>query len=156
MYDPDPTIRVQKTLDALFPGLKTSTNAPDMTPGLVEELETSKGTVHGFVRTHPPKKGEAVTLSRTCVVPNGNPTLHFAVANSPGGDFRLIVRVNGTPLLSTVIDDSAKRCHLCTFDLSLEPWTGKKVTIELVNEPTGWYNEAALWTDIRLTANSGN
>ena len=42
------------------------------------------------------------------------------------------------------------------LDLSLEPWTGKKVTIELVNEPTDWYNEAALWTDIRLTANSGN
>ena len=155
VYDPDPTIRVQKTLDALFPGWKTSTNAPDMTPGLVEELETSKGTVHRLVRTHPPKKGEAVTLSRTCVVPNGNPTLHFAVANSPGGDFRLIVRVNGTPLLSTVIDDSAKRCHLHAYDLSLEPWTGKKVTIELVNEPTDWCNEAALWTDIRLTANSG-
>ena len=156
VYDPDPTIRVQKTLDALFPGWQTSTNAPDMTPGLVEELETSKGTVLGFVRTHPPKKGEAVTLSRTCAVPNGNPTLHFAVANSPGGDFRLIVRVNGTPLLSTVIDDSAKRCHLHAYDLSLEPWTGKKVTIELVNEPTDWYNEAALWTDISLTANSGN
>ena len=155
VYDPDPTIRVQKTLDALFPGWKTSTNAPDMTPGLVEELDTSRGTVHGLVRTHPPKKGEAVTLSRTCVVPNGNPTLHFAVANSPGGDFRLIVRVNGTPLLSTVIYDSAKRCHLHAYDLSLEPWTGKKVTIELVNEPTDWYNEAALWTDIRLTANSG-
>ena len=126
-----------------------------MTPGLVEELETPKGMVHGLVRTHPPKKGEAVTLSRTCVVPNGNPTLHFSVANSSGGDFRLVVRVNGSPLLSTVIDDSAGRSHLRTFDLSLESWKGQKVTIELVNEPTGWYNEAALWSDIRLTANSG-
>ena len=38
------------------------------------------------------------------------------------------------------------------FDISLEPWGGKEVTIELVNEPTDWYNEAALWKDIRLTA----
>ena len=64
--------------------------------------------------------------------------------------------MNGSPLLATVFDDSAKRCHLHAYDLSLEPWSGKKVTIELVNEPTDWYNEAALWTDIRLTANSGN
>ena len=89
------------------------------------------------------------------VVPNGNPTLHFAVANSSGDDFRLVVRVNGSPLLATVIDDSAGRSHLRTFDLSLEPWKGQKVTVELVNEPTDWYNEAALWSDIRLAANNG-
>ena len=63
--------------------------------------------------------------------------------------------MNGSPLLATVIDDSAGRSNLRTFDLSLEPWKDQKVTIELVNEPTGWYNESALWSDIRLTANSG-
>ena len=39
--------------------------------------------------------------------------------------------------------------------LSLEPWAGKDVTIELVNEPTGWMCEAAVWHDIRITANNG-
>ena len=39
--------------------------------------------------------------------------------------------------------------------LSLEPWAGKTVAIELLNEPTGWLNEAALWRDIRITANTG-
>jgi hypothetical protein len=42
-----------------------------------------------------------------------------------------------------------------TFDISLEPWAGKDATIELLNEPTGWYCEAALWQDIRIIANSG-
>jgi len=150
--DPDPTTRVQKTLDALFAGWKTTTNAPDMYPGLVDSFDMTGGTVYGLLRTHPPKRNEAVTLSRTLTIPAEKPSLHFAVANSPGGDFRLVVRVNGCAILSTIIGDSSGKCHLRTFDISLEPWGGKEVTIELVNEPTDWYNEAALWKDIRLTA----
>ena len=42
-----------------------------------------------------------------------------------------------------------------SFAISLEPWAGRDATIELLNEPTGWYCEAALWHDIRITANSG-
>ena len=148
--DPDPTIRVQKTLDALFPGWKTMTNAPDMDPGLVDTLDTTGGQVYGVLRTHPPKRGEAVTLSRTLTVPGEKPLLHFSVANSNGGDFRLIVRVNGCAILSTVIGNPGGGCHLQTFDISLDPWRGKEATVELVNEPTGWYNEAALWKDIRI------
>ena len=97
-----------------------------------------------------------VTLSRTLRVPEGNPTLHFEVAASPGGDFRLVVRVDGCALLKT--DVAAARgdeLRLVPFDLSLEPWAGKTVAIELLNEPTGWLNEAALWRDIRITANTG-
>ena len=45
--------------------------------------------------------------------------------------------------------------RLVPFDLSLEPWAGKTVAVELLNEPTGWLNEAALWRDIRITANTG-
>ncbi|MBR4171162.1 MAG: ADP-ribosylglycohydrolase family protein [Kiritimatiellae bacterium] len=150
--DPNPTVRVQKTLDALFPGWKTSPNAPDMDPGLVDSFAMTGGTVYGLLRTHPPKRNEAVTLARALTIPVEKPSLHFAVANSPGGDFRLVVRINGCAILSTIIDDPSGKCHLCTFDISLEPWAGKEAKIELVNEPTGWYNEAALWKDIRLTA----
>ena len=97
-----------------------------------------------------------MTLSRTLRVPEGNPTLHFEVAASPGGDFRLVVRVDGCALLKTDVA-AARGDELCLvpFDLSLEPWAGKTVAIELLNEPTGWLNEAALWRDIRITANTG-
>ena len=37
--------------------------------------------------------------------------------------------------------------------LSLDDYRDK--TIELVNEPTGWKCEAAVWQDIRITANNG-
>ena len=159
--DPDPTVRVQKTLDALFPGWKTSKNAPSMNPGLVPDFRVAigpTGIVYGLLRTHPPKPGDPAVLSRTVKVPHGDPKLHFAVTHSPGGDFRLAVRVNGETVRSEVIGavmcdgKPARFPQLRTFDISLEPWEGQDATIELVNEPTGWLNEAALWKDIRITA----
>ena len=156
--DPDPTVRVQKTLDALFPGWKTSENAPDMNPGLREAADTTKGQISCCLLTHPPRRGEPVTLSRRLKVPEGNPTLHFEVANSAHGDFRLIVRVNGMAMLSTVVDSGVdlEWCgQLHVYDISLEPWAGQEATVELVNQPTDWAWEAALWHDIRITANNG-
>ena len=152
--DPDPTVRVQNTLDALFPGWKTSRNAPDMNPGLVLG-EAPDGRQVVMVRTHPPERGEAVTLSRALKVPDGNPVLHFAVANASGGDFRLVVRVGGTDILSTMVDDSSKKGHLRAYDISLQPWAGREVKVGFANEPTGWLNEAACWSDLRITANNG-
>ena len=156
--DPDPTVRVQKTLDALFPGWKTSKNGDYMDPGFLTIPSTTAGLL-GLVRTHPPKKGEAVTLSRTVKLPDGDPMLHFEVANDVKGDFKLVVRVNGIALLSTTmsrcpVGDQTKY-HLREFDVSLAPWAGKEATIELVNEPTGWTYEAAVWHDIRITASNG-
>ena len=151
---PDPTERVQKALDALAPGWTTSQNASDMRPGFV----ASMGSATALIRTHPPARREAVTLSRTLKVPAGNPVLRFDVANSPGGDFRLVVRVDGCALMATDIGDTGAETplHLRHFDISLAPWTGKTVTIELVNEPTGWMCEAAYWHGIRVTANAGD
>ena len=160
LADLDPTVRVQKALDALFPGWKTSRNAPDMNPGYVETIHATVGQVHGGVCTHPPKPGEAVVLSRTVgCMPDGDPTLHFEVANALRGDFRLKVRVNGVTVLSTRIWNPCEndwRQHLQSFDLSLKPWAGQKATIELVNEPDGWFCEAAYWRDIKLAASNGS
>ncbi len=61
--DPDPTVRVQKTLDVLAPGWTTLKNGADMNPGYVEIVGASTSWQKGyFVRTHPPAKGEAVIL----------------------------------------------------------------------------------------------
>ena len=159
LEDPDPTVRVQKALDVLFPGWKTSKNAPDMDPGYrdcVHALPNEQ--VSGCVVTHPPKQGEAVTLSRTFKVPDGDPRLHFEVANAPRGDFRLVVRIDGTDILTTIVGNHGSADHRVDFqpfDLSLEPWAGRTIRLELVNDPTGWMCEAATWHDIRITANSG-
>ena len=158
LQDPDPTIRVQKCLDALWPGWKTSKNGKDMNPGYREWVNASPEYLFGCVLTHPPKRDVPVTLSRTLTVPEGNPRLHFTVGNSPKGDFRLVVRVNGTEVLATVLDKMKHKPTLRpfqTFDLSLEPWAGKTVTVELVQQPTGWEYESAVWHDIRITSSNG-
>ncbi len=158
VHDQDPTKRVQKTLDAMFPGWKTSPNAPDMNPGLRDFVDSTRGQVIGCLLTHPPKRGEAVTLTRRLKVPAGDPRLRFNVASSLKGDFRLSIRVNGQTMLSTTVGQPDKeewRVHFTDFDFSLEPWVGQEVSLELVNEPTGWLNEAAIWHDLRITANNG-
>ena len=61
-------------------------------------------------------------------------------------------------MLSTTVGQPDKdewRVHFMDFDFSLEPWVGQEVSLELVNEPTGWLNEAAIWHDLRITANNG-
>ena len=156
---PDPTVRVQKTLDVLAPGWKTSKNGGYMNPGFLTIPSTTAGLL-GLVRTHPPKEGEAVTLSRTVKLPDGDPMLHFEVANEDKGNFKLVVRVNGIALMSTIIsspgyNNQKLKYHLRAFDVSLAPWAGKEAAIELVNEPTGWNYEAAVWHDIRITASNG-
>ena len=158
LQDPDSTVRVQKALDALWPGWKTSPNGPDLNPGYRESVGTPEEALYGCVLTHPPKKGVPVTLSRTLKIPEGDPKLHFTVGNSPKGDFRLEVRVNGTAILATVLDKTLRGTSLCpfqTFDLSLEPWAGRTVTVELVQQPTGWEYESAVWHDIRITSSNG-
>jgi len=158
LQDADPTRRVQKAVSALWPGWKTSVNAADMSPGYRETVNTARGPVHGCVLTHPPKQGEAVVLSRQLKVPAGNPMLYFEVANSPKGDFRLIVKIDGVPIVATDLRTQSpkdNRVDFRAFDMSLEPWVGKDVLIELVNQPTGWYYEAAFWHNLRMSANTG-
>jgi hypothetical protein len=39
-----------------------------------------------------------------------------------------------------------------TEDVDLSPLAGKTVTVELVNQPTGWTFEAAYWAEIRIVS----
>ncbi len=145
--DPDPTVRVQKTLDVLFPGWKTSPNAPDMNPGYREQMD---GTYSVLV-THPPKKGEPVMLSKTMKIPEGDPRLAVKVANAQNGDFRLIVKVDGALVFET---DVGGKSDFKSYTFGLSPYRGKTVKIELYNQPTGWSNEAASWAEIEVRGNN--
>ena len=148
---------VQKTLDALYPGWTTSANGPDMDPGFRRGLKTTRGLAAVGVVTHPPKPGCPVVLSRTFKVPAGDPQLKFDVASAPHESFRLAVRINGAAVLGTVLGNpqaNDERWFLQSYAVSLDPWIGQTVTIELVDEPNGWRGETAFWSNIRLTANT--
>jgi len=158
LRDPDPTVRVQKALDGLWPGWKTSKNAPDMNPGFRGSVESTTGVaLPACVLTHPPKRDEPVILSRTVKVPAGNPVLRLQVGNAPHGDSKLVVRVDGQEILVTDLRSPSRgsAVDMRSYVLSLAPWTGREVKIELLNQPTGWFCEAAVWKEISLSAASG-
>ena len=135
-------------LDVCFPGWKTSENAPDMNPGYREQMEQA----YNVLVTHPPKKGEPVILSKTVKIPEGDPRLTVKVANAQGGNFRLIVKVDGELALET--DVGGKASEFRTYTVGLSPYRGKTVKLELFNQPTGWSNEAAYWGEIAVSGNT--
>jgi len=141
--DADPTKRVQKTLDVLFPGWITTENAPDMNPGYREQVDST----FNVLATHPPKEGMPVILSRSVKIPEGDPRLTVKVANAQNGNFRLIVKVDGELALAT---DVGEKNGFKTYIVGLSPFRGKTVKLELYNQPTGWSNEAAYWAGLEV------
>jgi len=146
--DSDPTKRVQKVLDVLFAGWKTSENGPDMNPGYREQMDRS----FNLLATHPPKEGLPVILTRTMKIPDGDPKLTIKVANAPNGNFRLIVKVDGELAFET--DVGGGNAEFKTYTVGLSPYRGKTVKLELYNQPTGWSNEAAYWSELEVHGNN--
>ncbi len=161
----DSTVRVQKILDDILPGWTTSKNASDQAAGvcaptfidMIKGSDTNRRTVRpifGILRTHPSAHLQEATLSYKVKVPaDGKMKLYFATSNVPGGDFVLRVRVDGTEMIRTTIDSTPGKTeapHFRTFELSLKPWAGREVLVELGNFANGWACEAALWRNIRF------
>lgn len=133
---------MQKAVGRLFPGWKTSPNGPDMNPGFYSEKLGEKNVL----LTHPLKRGVPAILFREIKLPNGNPRLHLRLTNDPRGDFQLIVKVNN----AIAWKDDIRGGKFRDLDIDLTPWAGKQVKIELHNQPTGWYCEAAYWSVIEI------
>ena len=74
------------------------------------------------------------------------------VANAQNGDFRLVVNVDGELALET--DVGGKLSEFRTYTVGLSPYRGKTVKLELLNQPTGWSNEAAYWSEITVSGNN--
>ena len=145
--DPDPTKRVQGALDVLLPGWKATGNGPDMNPGYRAEYH---GRKH-LVMTHPLNRDAGVTLSKELDVPDGAPKLTVILANHAKGDFTFIAKVDGKEILRQKIgNEKEDKAEWQTLTLDLSPYAGKRVKVELVNQPDGWQNEAAYWGSIEL------
>ena len=141
----DPTKRVQGAVDVLYPGWKTSPNGKDMNAGYREEY---LGRKH-VVMTHPLNRETGVTLSKLVDVPKGaSPKLEVTVANHDKGDFLFVAKVDGKEVLKQKVGGGKAAWQTLTVDLA--PFAGKTVKVELVNQPDGWYCEAAYWGGIEM------
>ena len=147
--DRDSTRRVQKTLDALFPGWKTTKNAakgvhPNEEIGYISEICGRQDVL----ATLPPSRQNPVRLTRSIVVP-ANAKLSFAVRKNPtaGGGLMLEVYANGRRRWEGVVTDGEWFEH----SVDLSDLAGKKARLEvrhLIHPDFG--NARALWADLSV------
>ncbi len=129
------------------PGWEISNCGPDLNPGLKDELRGKKNV---FL-THPPNRQTACTLSRTVDVPSDKATtLHIVTGHHPQGDWDLIVKADGKELFNKTVGEKTATEGWMDVNLDLSQYAGKKVKLELLNQPTGWAFEAAYWAEISL------
>ena len=94
-------------------------------------------------------------LTRQVAVPAGRKmVLHLVVANDPRGDFELVVRGEGKELLrqTVAVNGEARKDAWLDTAVDLSPFAGKIVTLEVLNQPSGWAFEAAYWAVLALEA----
>ena len=150
LTDYSTTIAVQKTLNALFPGWKTTENKerlPDDVTRHEGYVAEHLGRRH-CVCTHPVSREQPqVILSREVSLPDGDPVLRFSVsAHTPDTEFRVTARVNGTIVWEG--DVAGGKWEDVTVDLS--NWSGLDAQVEISHRATGWYMEWAYWSRLEV------
>jgi hypothetical protein len=132
------------------PGWQIRDCGGEMNPGLRAEYGGKKNV---FV-THPLDRNTGCTLSKSIDVPAGKQTtLHVVVAHDTSGDFDLVVKADGKEILRKADGTETTGLGLwLTEEIDLTPYAGKTVKIELVNEPSGWFCEAAYWAEISVNS----
>ena len=116
---------------------------PAMKPGLRTQWDGRKKVL----LTHPLSQTVPCVLSRKIEVPVGKKTmLDLEATNHPKGNWKLVVMINGNQALNKDIEET-KWQHI---RIDLTKYAGKSVTIELQNRATGWFNEAAYWSQIEF------
>ena len=143
----NPPMDIQAAVEKVAPGWKAAQCGPAMDPGLRPEWGGKKNVL----MTHPLDRNTGCVLSKKIEAPAGKKTvLHLVVANDPRGDFDLIVRANGRELVrkTVAVNKGDTQNQWLTEDVDLSPQAGRKVNLELVNQPNGWSWEAAYWAEI--------
>lgn len=142
--------RMLEAVAKFAPGWGIANCGDDMSPGLREEWSGKKNVLV----THPLDQQTGCVLSRTIELPAGKKSsLRLVVGHDPQGDFDLIVRADGKQLLRKPVNaTTATDGHWLAQTVDLADYAGKKVKLELVNQPSGWSWEAAYWAEIKLVS----
>ncbi|WP_298646344.1 ADP-ribosylglycohydrolase family protein [uncultured Proteiniphilum sp.] len=142
-------INIQKAVDELLPGWIVSNCGTDMDPGF---RETYKGKENVIV-THPLSREIPCVLSTEIdILKDKKTVLKALVSHYDGGDWDLIIRVNGSVQKQiTIGKDSVNNDGWREITFDLTPFAGNKnVKIDLENKANGWAWEAGYWGDIRI------
>lgn len=135
---------LQAGVDKFFPGWKISQCGPDMNP----EIRANERGKKNVLLTHPLDRNTPCLLSCAYAVKSGKKTiLKLNVANHPGYDWLLKIRVNGSVQFEKTIDGDQWQ----NVDFDLTPFAGNTIQLELENMPNGWMFEAGYWSKIEIS-----
>ncbi len=140
---------ISAALKKVAPGWSVAKCGHDMNPGLREEHAGRKNVL----MTHPLNRTVPCVLSKTVAVPAGKKTkLSFWAGHHPGGEWDLIVKVNGDELIKRVIGDKTATNNWTFVEADLSKYAGKDAKIELFNQASGWAWEAGYWDSIQIVS----
>jgi len=140
---------LSKAVEKLAPGWKVNRCGEGENPGLREELRGRKNVLV----THPLGENVGCVLSRSISLPaNQKSTLRLVVGHDARGDWDLIVRANGEPLLRKTIGPETTSLGWTEVNVDLSRFASQTVKLELVNEPTGWHYETGYWGEIAIVS----
>ncbi len=140
---------ISKAVSKFAPGWKAKSCGDDMNPGLREQ-EMGKSNV---LVTHPLDHTTGCRLFRELSLPSGKKSvLHLTVGHHPDGDWDLIVVAGGKEILRKAVSKETAPDGWMQTEVDLSDFAGKKVKLELINQPTGWMNEAGYWAEILLVS----
>ncbi len=129
------------------PGWEIKDCGLEMDPGIRAEY---RGRERVLV-THPDDGATPCVIWREGTIPaNTKGKLRLTVSHHEGGDWQLIVRINGKDVVNTPVSADTVHDGWLTVDVDLAPYAGQTIKAELLNQPTGWYCEAAYWGEITL------
>lgn len=140
---------ISEAVSKFAPGWKVKNCGFDMDPGLKEQ-ELGKSNV---LVTHPLNHRTGCKLSRQVKLPAGKKTtLSLTVGHHPEGDWDLIVAADGKEIVRKAVGKETTSDGWMQTEVDLSDLAGKKVKLELINQPTGWMYEAGYWAEISLVS----
>ena len=140
---------ISEAVSKFAPGWNVKSCGFDMDPGLKEQ-EMGKSNI---LVTHPLDRMTGCQLSRQVKLPGGKKTtLQLTVGHHPDGDWDLIVAVGGKEIARKPVSKETAPDGWMQTEIDLSDFAGKEVKLELINQPTGWKNEAGYWAEISLVS----
>lgn len=135
-------------LQRVAPGWTLSNCGQDMgAPSLLEEFRGKKDVLI----THPLDRETGSVLRKEVSFPAGKAaTLRVTVGHHPQGDWLLQVKADGKVLAEQTVGKETAQEGWLDVEVDLSAYAGQTVTLELVNQPTGWAWEAAYWAEIAI------
>lgn len=133
---------------AFAPGWTIRDCGLEMDPGIRPSYRNRE---HVLV-THPDDGATPCVITREIEIPaNSHGVLRLNVSHHDGGDWQLIVKINGDEVRSETVSADTVTDGWLAVEVDLSPYSGQTAKIELLNQPTGWFCEAGYWSEIAVS-----